>query len=366
MQVDLFKPYRIGSLEVKNRFVRSATWDASADETGAVTDASIDIYNRLGQGGVGLIVTGFAFVTPLGQAMPGQYGAHSDDMIPGLSKLVQAAQRGGAKIALQIVHAGIASSYLQHNKIPCQAVSPVPELKRPHRDMSDNEIEEITSAFATAALRAKNAGFDAVQLHGAHGYLMTQFLSPLRNHRSDRWGGNADNRRRFHIEVIHKVRQALGPKFPLLIKFGVMDDAQDGVSLNEGLETARHMVVEGIDAMEISGSVGSPAVVANESVPEHPYHRERASAVKKAVGVPVMVVAGIRSMKLALNIVDGGDADMISMCRPFIREPGLINRWQSGDREPAKCISCSKCFASTLKSKQIECAQEHRLRNKTV
>jgi len=361
MQVDLFKPYKIGSLEVKNRFVRSATWDATANDSGAVTDASIDIYNRLGEGGVGLIVTGFAFVTPLGQAIPGQYGAHSDDMIPGLSKMAQAAQRGGAKIALQIVHAGIASSYLQHNKIPCQAVSPMPDLERPHREMSDGEIEDIIAGFAGAASRAKVAGFDAVQLHGAHGYLMTQFLSPLRNRRTDKWGGNAENRRRFHIKVVQRIRQTVGAEFPLMIKFGVMDDAPDGLSLDEGLEAARRMEAEGIDAIEISSGVGSPAVVTDESVQEHPYHRERANAVKKAVSVPVMVVAGIRSLKLAQNIVDSGDADLISMCRPFIREPGLINRWQRGDREPARCISCNKCFAATLKNKRLVCARERLL-----
>ena len=361
MPQDLFKPYRIGSLELQNRFVRSATWDGTADESGAVTDASIDIYDRLGRGGVGLIVTGFAFVTPLGQAMPGQYGAHSDDMIPALSKLVQAAHSGGAKIALQIVHAGIGSVYLPHNNIACQAVSPMPNLDRPHREMSDSEIEDIISGFAAAALRAKNAGFDAVQLHGAHGYLMSQFLSPVNNHRADKWGGSAENRRRFHIEVIRKVRQAVGPKFPLLIKFGVMDDAQGGVSLDEGLETARHMEAEGIDAIEVSGGIGSPALVADESNPEQAYYRERAATVKKAVSVPVMVVAGIRSLELSQNIVDSDDADMISMCRPFIREPGLINRWQRGKSAPAKCVSCRKCMAATLKNKLLECAQERRL-----
>jgi len=358
MPADLFKPYKIKNLELKNRFMRSATWDGTADETGAATDASVDIYSQLGQGGVGLIVTGFAFVTPLGQAMPGQYGVHSDEMMPGLNRLVQAAHTGGAKIALQIVHAGIGSVYLPHNNIACQAVSPMPNLERPHKEMSESEIEDIISGFAAAALRAKNAGFDAVQLHGAHGYLMSQFLSPVNNLRTDRWGGSAKNRRRFHIEVIRKVRQAVGPDLPLLIKFGVMDDAQGELPLSEGLETAQQMVAEGIDAIEISGGVGSSALGANESVPENPYYRERAAAVKKAVSVPVMVVAGIRSLELSQNIVDSGDADMISMCRPFIREPDLINRWQSDDRKPARCVSCRKCMAATVKNKRLECAQE--------
>jgi len=358
MPVDLFKPYKIGSLKIKNRFVRSATWDGTADDSGEVTDASVDIYTELGQGGVGLVVTGFAFVTPLGQAIPGQYGAHSDNMTPSLSRLVQAAHAGGAKIALQIVHAGTASSYLQHHKITCQAVSSMPGLERPHREMSDSEIEGIISGFAAAALRAKEAGFDAVQLHGAHGYLMSQFLSPVSNLRTDKWGGSAENRRRFHIEVIRRIRQTVGNEFPLLIKFGVMDDAENGLSLSEGLETAQRMVAVGINTIEIRGGVGSPPLGADESTPEQSYYRERAAAVKKALSVPVVVVARIRSLELSQNIVDSGDADMISMCRPFIREPGLINRWQSGDTKSARCISCRKCFNIALRTKRIECALE--------
>jgi 2,4-dienoyl-CoA reductase-like NADH-dependent reductase (Old Yellow Enzyme family) len=342
--------------------MRSATWDGTADSLGAVTDVSVDIYTQLGWGGVGLIVTGFAFVAPLGQAIQGQYGAHNDDMIRGLQKLAEAAHCGGAKIALQIVHAGTASGYLQHNKISCQAVSTMPDLSRPHREMLDGEIEDIIDGFAATALRAKDAGFDAVQLHGAHGYLMSQFLSPLNNRRTDKWGGSAENRRRFHIEVIRRIRQVVGPEFPLMIKFGVIDDASDGLSLKEGIETARLMEDSSIDAIEVSGGVGSPAVVASESVPEQPYYRQRAAAVKKAVSVPVMIVGGIRSLEFAQNIVDSGDADLISMCRPYIREPDLINRWQNEDKNPARCISCRKCFSIAMKRKEIACYQERHLR----
>ncbi|MBT3363787.1 MAG: NADH:flavin oxidoreductase [Chloroflexi bacterium] len=361
MPTDLFAPYKIKNLKIKNRFMRSATWDGSADDSGAASDASVDIYNQLGRGGVGLIITGFAFTSSLGQAMQGQYGAHSDEMLPGLQKLVQAAHSGGAKIALQIVHAGIASGYLQHTKTPCQAVSPMPDVNRPHKQMSDSEIEDIIDGFAAAALRAKDAGFDAAQLHGAHGYLMSQFLSPVNNHRTDKWGGSPENRRRFHIEVIRRIRQAVGPDFPLMIKFGVMDDAPGGLSLDEGMETARSMIAEGIDSIEVSGGIGSPPLGADESTPEHAFYRQRAAALKKAVSVPVMVVAGIRSLKLAQDIVDSDDADMISMCRPFIREPGLINRWQSDDQKPATCISCRKCFSVAMKGKALACYQEQQL-----
>jgi len=366
MAIDLFKPFRIGSLELKNRFVRSATWDATADSSGAVTERSLALYRQLGGGGAGLIVSGYAFVSPSGQAVWGQYGAHRNDMISGLRRMVQAAHEGGAKIALQVVHAGINSDYLQRKNVALLAVSAIPEASRRHREMTDGEIEAIIADFAAAALRGREAGFDAIQLHGAHGYLMSQFLSPLFNHRRDRWGGNAENRRRFHLEVIRRVRQAVGPEFPFMIKFGVQDDREGGLLLSEGLETAREMIEQGIDAIEVSAGVGSSAQVTRPGDPERPYFRERAAAVKQAMAVPVMLVGGIRSLKMCRAIVESGDADLISMCRPFVREPGLIARWQRGEGEPAACISCGRCLGIVRRGEPLECGEERRLREEAA
>ena len=366
MSIDLFEPFRIGKLELRNRFVRSATWDATAESSGAATDASVARYRELGQGGVGLIVSGYAFISPLGQAVPGQYGVHTDDMIPGLRRLVQAAHQGGTKIALQIVHAGIGSDYLRRKGTTVLAVSRMPAMKRAHREMTEEEIEAIISDFAAAAVRAQEAGFDAVQLHGAHGYLMSQFISPLFNHRTDNWGGSAESRRRFHLEVTKKVRQAIGKDFPLTIKFGIQDDREGGLSLSEGVDTARQMVEQGTDAIEVSAGVGMAIQTVKEGDPEQAYFRERAVAVKQAVTVPVMLVGGIRSLKMAQTIVDSGDADLISMCRPFIREPGLVSRWQGGEEGSALCISCNKCMAIVGRGEPLECWEERRLREEAA
>ena len=362
MTIDLFKPCRIGKLKPKNRFVRSATWDATADSYGAVTDTSVALYEKLGQGEIGLIVIGFAFVASHGQAVWGMYGVHNDDMIPGLRRMVEAAHQGGAKIALQIVHAGINSSYLSGKGIAPLAMSKIPEIDRPHREMTAEEIEAIIDDFVAAAVRGREAGFDAIQLHGAHGYLMSQIMSPLYNQRTDQWGGSPENRRRFHLEVIQKIRKAIGKAFPLMIKFGVQDDREGGLSLDEGLETARQMVVEGIDAIEVSAGVGNAAPTTKEGDPERWYFPERTAAVKRAVTVPVMAVNGIRSLEMAQSIVDNGSADLVSMCRPFIREPGLIARWQKGDTKPARCISCNRCFGVVRRGEPLECGEERRLR----
>ena len=366
MTISLFEPYRIGRLELKNRFVRSATWDGTADSSGAVTERSEAMYQELGRGGIGLIISGYAFVSSHGQANPGQYGVHTDDMIPGLRKMVQASHKEDAKIALQIVHSGIQSGYFARKGVSSLAVSEMPEINRPHRVMTDEEIESIISDYAAGAVRAVEAGFDAVQLHGAHGYQMSQFLSPLYNHRTDRWGGSAENRRRFHLEVTQKVRQAIGPDFPLMIKLGAQDDDKDGLSLEEGVQAALKIVEKGVEAIEVSSGIGSVAPATKEDDPEQAYNRERAAAVKQVVTVPVMAVGGIRSLEMAQGIVDSGHADLISMCRPFIREPGLIARWQQGQAEPARCISCGQCQAIIRGGEPLECGQERRLREGTT
>jgi len=361
VSIDLFEPYRIGRLELRNRFVRSATWDGAADDSGAVTDESVALHREVGQGGVGLIMGGHAYVSEIGQTDPNQYGVHTDDMIPGLRRMAQAAQQGGAKIALQINHTGGYTNYLADD-VTRIAVSRTDKIDTPHRELTDEEIETIISDFASAAVRVREAGFDAVQLHGAHCYLMSQFLSPLYNKRTDRWGGSAENRRRFHLEVIRRVRQAVGTDFPILIKFGVQDDDEGGLSLSEGVAAAQKMAEEGIAAIEVSTGMSAENTFvrpAKKGAPEQAYFRELAAAVKRAVTVPVMAVGGIRSLKMARSIVDSGDADLISMCRPFIHEPGLVARWQRGEGDPVNaCISCKRCLRVPEKGKPIKCWQE--------
>jgi 2,4-dienoyl-CoA reductase-like NADH-dependent reductase (Old Yellow Enzyme family) len=366
MSIDLFQPYKIGKMELRNRFVRSATWDDTADSSGAVTEKSVAIYSRLAKGNIGLIVSGYAFISNQGQAVYGQYGVHTDKMIPGLRKLVRVVHQAGGKIAIQIVHAGISSDYLRDKGITPLAVSYLPEVKRTHREMSDEEIQIIIADFAAAARRGVEAGFDAVQLHGAHGYLMSQFISPLNNRRIDRWGGSAENRRRFHLEVIRAIRKEIGTDFPLLIKFGVKDDREGGLALSEGVEAARLMAGAGIDAIEVSAGIGTSTQVVKENEPERSFYRDRAAAVKQVVSVPVITVGGIRSLKMAQNIVDSGDADLISMSRPFIREPGLLTRWLKGEVEPARCITCNRCMALVRRKEPLECGEERRQREEAA
>ena len=360
MKTELFEPFDTGGLRLANRFVRSATWDATADDNGNVTEETIAVYDTLGSSGIGLIITGYAFVSPIGKAATRQISAHTDTMIPGLRRITEAAHQRNSKIVLQIAHSGTNAAFrARDEEVELLAVAEQPDVNRPYREMDEEDIQETMQEFARAAARAKEAGFDGVQLHGAHGYLMSQFQSPIINHRRDKWGGTAENRRRFHLDVLHEIRKKVGVDFPLMIKYGLVDYDDGGLSLSEGLETVRLMVDAGIDAVEISAASGPGLLKSQESGDAgHVYFRESTAAVKKIVNVPVMMVGGIRSLETAQDIVDKGDADLISMCRPFIREPDLLSRWAKEDRSQARCISCFKCLGIAIRGEPLRCAEE--------
>lgn len=364
--MDPFEPCRIAGMQMKNRFVRSATWDAAADTSFRVTDAALSLYRELGRGDIGLVVSGFAFVSASGQAAIQQYGIYDDSHIPGLRRMVAEAHRGGTKIGVQIGNGGINLGLLPRREgVVHRAVSPVPEIDRPHRQMTDEEIEETIDDFAAAAVRGREAGFDAVQLHGAHAYMMCQFQSPIFNRRTDRWGGTAENRRRFHLEVIRRVRRAVGNDFPLLAKYGLMDERSGGLTLEEGLETVKQMVAAGLDAIEISTGVGNACPGVRRGQEATPF-RGHAAIVKRNVDVPVIMVAGVRRLETARDIIASGDADMVALSRPFIREPGLVARWRRGGIRPATCISCNRCLALSARGEPLECGEDRRLRERAA
>ena len=362
-----FDPITIEGINIRNRFVRSATWDSTATDDGEVTDASVKIIENVARGGVGLIVTGYAYVSDHGKAAIRQFGISHGRHIEGMRRLVKAAHDYGAKIAVQIAHAGINLVLLGHTDRIALAPSKTEAYRSLHRAMTSAEVGEIVRDFGAAAERAAEAGFDAVQLHGAHGYLMSQFLSPLTNRRTDEWGGSPERRRRFHVEVMRSVRQAVGDDYPVWIKLGPRDRRRGGLRLSEGIEALKAMTTEGLSAVEVSiGFGGRSAQVRRPEDEERVYFREDSAEAKRAVDNPVMLVGGIRSLSMAEDILQRGDADMISMSRPLIREPDLIARWQRGDTAPAKCISCNKCFEFGARGEPLECGEEHRLREEAA
>ncbi len=348
----LFTPINIGRLTVQNRFVRSATHDYLADDrTGAVTPAQLELYGRLADGQIGLIITGHAYVHLSGKASPRQIAVDDDQKIPGLRKLAAAVHKtgSGSLIFLQISHAG---RQTKPGLCGRQPVAPSAVLDPKSgvlpRELSPDEINELIAWFVKAALRAREADFDGVQLHAGHGYLLSSFISPHTNRRLDDWGGNWDNRSRIIREIIGGIARACGPDFPVIIKMNATDHLAGGITLEEATNIARSLEEAGLAAIEISGGMNEaglgsvwPGLRPEE---EEGYFVPLAAVIKKALRIPVMGLGGIRTFRAAERMVSGGQVDLISMSRPFINRPELVRGFQTGEIEKSPCLSCNKCF----------------------
>jgi len=359
----LFEPYKIKNLEIRNRFVRSATYDGSADQNGRVSERQVSLYEELARGKVGLIVTGIAHVHATGRISPYQNSIADDDDIAGFSRLTRAVHDLDAKIAVQLFHAGRETGKV-YQKRPALAPSFVaddPLFTAPHREMEEAEIRQVIEAFGDGAERARAAGFDAVQIHGAHAYLLSQFLSPFTNRREDEWGGSLENRLRLHREIVRAIRSKVGADFPVLMKLGVEDGFIGGLEFQEGLAAAEILAGDGLDAIEISSGLRGRGYKHSEfrrginSPGSEGYFRNWCLEVKQRVNIPVIMVGGLRSFDVAAEVVREGTADLVSLSRPLIREPDLVARWQKGDRKPATCVSCNRCMEALLEAKPFGC-----------
>lgn len=356
----MFEPIRIGGMELGNRFMRSATLENAAMD-GRVSDELVGIYGELAKGEIGLIVVGAAYVRGDGYLFKRQTAIDSDDCIPGLKRVTEAVHVRGGKIAIQLHHVGRRVG--AESVLPPVSPSAVPDkhIGITPRALSADEVEELVDAFAEGARRAVEAGFDAVQLHAAHGFMVNQFVSPYTNRRADAWGGSTEGRARFVSEVLQRTRVLAGPEYPIFIKLGTEDYVEGGLELEEGVAIARRLCEMGMDAVEPSAGVWEGAVgpALRLSRREHnPFFLRQASAVKSAVDRPVMVVGGLRDPRLIQQILDDGQADIISMCRPFIREPHLLLRWKRGDLTQAGCISCGLCNSKMMEG-QLRCRQDN-------
>jgi 2,4-dienoyl-CoA reductase-like NADH-dependent reductase (Old Yellow Enzyme family) len=349
---DLFSPASIGTLRLDNRLVRSATAEQLATEPiGRATPALADLYTELAQGGVGLIITGHAYVAAEGKAHPEMLSAHCDQMIPGLRTLTRAVHAAGGRIALQINHGGHHCDPACTPATVAPSALPTPSGRAP-REMTHDEILTTIDAFGRAARRAQNSGFDAVQIHAAHGYLIGQFLSPHTNRRTDRWGGDLERRLRFLAAICEAIRGHVGADYPLFIKLGLMDNLDrvpDGLTPDDGVHIVAHLAGLGLDAVEISGGYGggqddyNSRLGVGSTAPEA-YFRPLARLAKTATQLPVILVGGLRSRAVMDDVLASGDADLIALSRPLIREPDLPIRLQTGRATASACISGGRCW----------------------
>ncbi len=364
----IFETTDLKGLELQNRLVRSATWEGMADDEGRVTPELVRVYEELADGGVGLIISSYLYIQPAGKQSVGQVGVDSDASVPGLSTLARAVHDRGGKLVGQIVHCGGQADRRQNDGYKPVAPSAIasPGYREVPRELTAAEIGDLAGDFAAAARRLVVAGFDGVQLHGAHGYLLAQFLSPLRNQRKDEYGGSVENRSRFCLDVYRAVRAEVGPHFPVMIKLNASDFMEGSTTEEDACTLASALAGEGIDAIEVSGGTpGSgklgatrPDIMGPE---DEAYFLPQAEAIRRAApGVALMLVGGLRSLEVMERILESNSADYFAMSRPLIREPGLPLRWQRGDRRRADCISCLSCFGPARKGEGLYCVQTHK------
>lgn len=350
----LFDSIAIGEMKLKNRLWRSATWENMADEKGHLTDRLRKVYFDLAHGGVGTIITGYAFVTENEQPNPGMMGIYNDSFIKEYSELTQMVKTEGANIVMQIVYGGSASSFnIGDRVIWGPSAVPHPAFKTVPQEMTKEDINSLVSAFVKASVRCKRAGFDGVQLHAAHTYLLSQFLSPYYNRRSDQYGGSIQNRARIIFEVLEAVRKEVGPNYPVFLKMHCTDDwGENGLSVDESLIVAKGLEQRGITGIEFSGgnldmeNYPNMGPIRTKILKEEnqSYFTIHTAEIAKELNIPVISVGGHRTPELLEKTLNSTSIGYFALARPLLSEPDLVNRWQSGDREKLRCVACNKCW----------------------
>lgn len=377
-----FTPGRIGRLEIKNRFVRAATSETMATDSGAVTPELIDLHRTLAANGVGLSLLGHAFVHSRGQSLPNQTGIHDDAMIPGLAQLTGAVHRAGGKIFAQLAHAGNQGGMSGFAMVAPSAMANAltGSVAEP---ASDEEIQEVIEAFGAAAARAREAGFDGIHIHAANGYLLSSFGSPHSNTRTDRWGGDAERRSRLLTRVYQSIRDVVGPEFPVTAKVGMEDQVDNGLELSESVERVRELASLGLDGVEVSvGLMASGAdschkyvaVDRRRALADHLYFRmfsppsgeayfePYAQAIRAVVpDLTLLLVGGIRTTETVERILADGSCDFVCLARPLIREPDVVAQIEAGRRGRFDCTSCNLCLENEG-SARLQCWRTPRVR----
>lgn len=380
----LFASKQIGQMVLKNRLVRAPTVEKLATDDGQCTPRLMDLYTRLAEGGVGMIITGGAYIQRNGKGLPRKIGLHRDDVIEGYKKLTAHMHQYDVKVIAQLVHCGRQGTVEVVGETPI-APSAVPNvLGVTPIAMKAQQISEAIDNFIRAAKRAKQAGFDGVQIHAAHGYLIHEFLSPRTNKRRDRWGGSLEKRMRFLIEIYQGMRKSLGEEYPILLRMNCNDFLPDGLGLEEATAVAEHMSSLGVDAMEVSaGTWETHFNMSRGDIPQNywlyaraageekerikarltqmaqevrfkeAYHLEYAREIKKKVQCPLILVGGLRTVKVMEKILLREEADFISLCRPLIRDPEFPNLIRRGLTEKSSCLNCNLC----LTDKPVACYQ---------
>lgn len=367
---NLFSPINIGSLQLKNRIVSSPVTSNFAEKDGTVNKRLLSYFSKRAQGGVGLVIVEGAYICLEGKGYIGQIGISEDRFIPGLKELAATIKKQGAKASIQIQHCGRRSSSKITGLKPV-APSPIPysEGADTPKEMTEEDIWLSIKQFAEAAGRAKEAGFDAVDIHAAHGYLPAAFLSLVANKRTDKWGGSLENRARYLQETIKSIKQTVGSDFPVSVKFSADEYLEGGITIQDTLQIIKLLEDAGADAFQVSaGAPGGKNLLVLEK--PHTFMRtlpmgtapgclvDLAEEVKKNTSLPIVALGRISDPELADSIIEQKKADLVSLGRPLLADPFWPQKVEEGKIEDIKpCISCNEgCYSKVLKQEDITCA----------
>lgn len=348
---NLFDRTNINGIELKNRIIRSATWEALALENGELSKDLIDVYRKLAEGEIGLIITGFLSVRKEGLPFKNAMMLEDDNLIEDYKTLTSIVHENGSKIIAQLAY-GSTQTSLDIKDYTFWGPSSVSELQTKHiaKEMTKEDIKSLISSFGDAGERAKKAGFDGVQIHAAHGYLLSQFLNPYLNQRQDEYGGSIENRSRIIVEIYDELRKRLGAEYPILIKINSQDFIEKSITPMECLYVCKILDDRRIDAIEVSAGMAASGELGAKrkgvlKPEQEAYFKDNAALIAENVKAPVILVGGVRSLDVINTLLNETKIQYVSLARPFLREPDLVKRWANGDTAKAKCISCNQCYS---------------------
>lgn len=356
----LFDETKIKGMALRNRFIRSAVWMKAADPGGHLNETVYRIYEALAQGGTGLIISGYAYISDEEQPNPGMLGVYDDSFIPEYRTLTDKVHAAGSRIALQIVFGGSQSHHPERDRMNILAPSAVRNRVTGLMpgEASKEDIRRIVRLFGDAAVRARASGFDAVQIHAAHGYFLSSFLTPCYNLRTDEYNGTIHDRARIIYEVYEEIRSRVGSDFPVMIKLNFDDfmDPGEGLVPDDALEVFCRLDEMGMDLFEVSATNESsgkglaPARTGINTPDDQSYFRKATAEIAEAVSAPVILMGGNRNVEFMTGILNNTKIRYFSVARPLICEPDLINKWEKDSEYKPKCISCNRCWTTTPNS----------------
>jgi 2,4-dienoyl-CoA reductase-like NADH-dependent reductase (Old Yellow Enzyme family) len=350
----LIEATKVRNTTLRNRIIRSALWMNMADKDGHLTPQLYKVYDDLSKGELGMIISGYTMVDPNDRPNPGMMGLYDDVFIEEHQRLVENAHENGTAIVVQLAYGGSQTNHPDFRDKQLWGPSAFQNrvTKITPKEMSKDDIKYLIKMFTEASLRAQKAGYDGVELHAAHGYLLSQFLTPFCNRRTDEYGGSIHNRARIICEVVQSIRQAMGEDFTIMVKMNHDDymDEGEGLEVPEAIEVAKMLEKAGVDMIEISGvnetsgkGIGPARTKINK--PElQSYYLQPTQQIAEAVNIPVILMGGNRNFERLQNILETSAIQYFSMARPLLCEPDLLKKWKADASYKPRCVSCNGCY----------------------